>query len=384
MARLDLGKVVPTKGLDYFTENDIEEIVEEVSNTIYIPTKLSEFQNDSGFIDNTYHDNTKQNVINDLDTIRSGASKGATSAQPSDLTDFITKDVNDLSYYYTKTETDSKISSVYKYRGSVATYQDLPDTNLTIGDVYNVETDGSNYAWDGTDWDKLGGTIDISGKEDKTNKVTSISSNSTDTEYPSAKAVFDTFSRKMIPSDTSNSNRWEVSELEVGRYYTNIPYENVFITCLGNTNYNLSSVYDHIDVVKKFSECEVGEVFMIFTTISTNSGGQISNSYFKKTSNSITQNNTGVISFVYSNMAVDNFIYEAHFQNYPYMSSDKQPTTNRQLTPKKYVDDKFSAVPVFDPTSLSGYDSSATQILKNINGTLTWVADYQDGDNLSY
>lgn len=32
---------------------------------------------------------------------------------------------------------------------------------------------------------------DISGKEDKTNKVTSISSSSTDTEYPSAKCVYD-------------------------------------------------------------------------------------------------------------------------------------------------------------------------------------------------
>lgn len=34
---------------------------------------------------------------------------------------------------------------------------------------------------------------DISGKEDKTNKVTSITSESTDTEYPSAKAVYTLF-----------------------------------------------------------------------------------------------------------------------------------------------------------------------------------------------
>lgn len=32
---------------------------------------------------------------------------------------------------------------------------------------------------------------DVSGKEDKTNKVTSLSSSSTDTEYPSAKCVYD-------------------------------------------------------------------------------------------------------------------------------------------------------------------------------------------------
>lgn len=36
-----------------------------------------------------------------------------------------------------------------------------------------------------------GTTPDISGKEDKSNKVTSLSSSSTDTEYPSAKCVYD-------------------------------------------------------------------------------------------------------------------------------------------------------------------------------------------------
>lgn len=36
-----------------------------------------------------------------------------------------------------------------------------------------------------------GGGGDVSGKEDKSNKVTSLSSSSTDTQYPSAKCVYD-------------------------------------------------------------------------------------------------------------------------------------------------------------------------------------------------
>ena len=63
---------------------------------------------------------------------------------------------------YTKLEVDSKLSTVYKYKGSVATYEELPSANNEIGDVYNVETDGMNYAWDGTTWDKLGVTVDLS------------------------------------------------------------------------------------------------------------------------------------------------------------------------------------------------------------------------------
>ena len=56
----------------------------------------------------------------------------------------------------------SAISGVYKYKGSVSTYDDLPTTDLTIGDVYNVEDTGDNYAWTGTTWDKLSGVVDLS------------------------------------------------------------------------------------------------------------------------------------------------------------------------------------------------------------------------------
>ena len=55
--------------------------------------------------------------------------------------------------------------------------------------------------------------------------------------------------------------------------------------------------------------------------------------------------------------------------------SSVKPTTNNQLTNKKYVDDKVAGVSSFDPTSIAGYDNTKTQILKHINGTLTWVDD---------
>lgn len=55
-------------------------------------------------------------------------------------------------------------------------------------DTYTITyTDGSTDTFEVTN----GATPDISGKEDKTNKVTSISASSTDTQYPSAKCVYD-------------------------------------------------------------------------------------------------------------------------------------------------------------------------------------------------
>ena len=60
---------------------------------------------------------------------------------------------------YTKIEVDEKITNVYKFKGSVNTYADLPTEDLTIGDVYNVLDTGDNYAWTGAEWDDIGGTI---------------------------------------------------------------------------------------------------------------------------------------------------------------------------------------------------------------------------------
>ena len=62
----------------------------------------------------------------------------------------------------TKQYVDSAVASVYKYRGSVDTQASLPSSDQTIGDVYNVEDTGDNFAWDGTKWDKLAGTVDLS------------------------------------------------------------------------------------------------------------------------------------------------------------------------------------------------------------------------------
>ena len=71
---------------------------------------------------------------------------------------------------YTKEEIDNKLSTVYKYKGTVATYSALPTADRTVGDVYNVEAAdaengieaGDNVAWNGTGWDVLGGTVDLS------------------------------------------------------------------------------------------------------------------------------------------------------------------------------------------------------------------------------
>ena len=62
---------------------------------------------------------------------------------------------------YTKSEVDAKVSAVYRFKSSVASEANLPKSGNTIGDVYNVNDTGANYAWNGSTWDKLSETIDL-------------------------------------------------------------------------------------------------------------------------------------------------------------------------------------------------------------------------------
>lgn len=86
-------------------------------------------------------------------------------------------DITGLTYYKSKedaaneikfvkgSDLDQKINeklvNVYKYKGTVGSYDLLPKNGNTAGDVYDVNG-GMNYAWDGTKWDALGETkVDI-------------------------------------------------------------------------------------------------------------------------------------------------------------------------------------------------------------------------------
>ena len=63
--------------------------------------------------------------------------------------------------YYNKSQVDSKFTSVYIFKGSVDTIEDLPTEGNVIGDVWNVRKNDINYAWTSEGWDALGGTVEL-------------------------------------------------------------------------------------------------------------------------------------------------------------------------------------------------------------------------------
>lgn len=81
-----------------------------------------------------------------------------------DQTDANIKVVSDdlANNYYNKSQVDSKFTSVYIFKGSVDSVEDLPTEGNVIGDVWNVRKNDTNYAWTSEGWDTLGGTAELS------------------------------------------------------------------------------------------------------------------------------------------------------------------------------------------------------------------------------
>lgn len=108
--------------------------------------------------------------------------KLATKADIDGTTTALTKKINTVANNLATHEADFNnphkvtaeqlgLTTVYQYKGSVATYANLPTTGQKVGDVWNIETAdpdhgikaGDNVAWDGAQWDTLGGNHDLSG-----------------------------------------------------------------------------------------------------------------------------------------------------------------------------------------------------------------------------
>lgn len=60
------------------------------------------------------------------------------------------------------------IGAVFNLKGSVATYSALPSTGMVNGDTYQVIDTGLSYYWLDTDWESMGGTVDLSNYYTKT------------------------------------------------------------------------------------------------------------------------------------------------------------------------------------------------------------------------
>lgn len=121
---------------------------------VTVPTKTSQLTNDSTYVKKAEIPTKVSEFNNDMSYVTA----------------------NNITVMLKDYALKSDVSSMYKYKGSVDSYDKLPTGGQTVGDSYNVKgTDsshgikkGDNVVWTGTEWDVLSGTVDLSGYMDKT------------------------------------------------------------------------------------------------------------------------------------------------------------------------------------------------------------------------
>lgn len=146
-----------------------------------VPTKTSHLTNDSGFITDADIPEGASKYTSLPANIATAAVTGTSNAfAPGDHVHAITAATITSALGYTPVNPDSMIE-VMHYKGTKTAVSALPSTGNTKGDVWHVTANGSEYAWDGTEWQELGGVIDIPDNTGSSTTGISIADHSTTT-----------------------------------------------------------------------------------------------------------------------------------------------------------------------------------------------------------
>lgn len=336
----------PIKGVDYFTQEDIA--------SLNIPDDTLDLTNGAGYITNT---------------------------------------VNDLTNYYDKTTIDNKVSSVYKYKGSVATYDNLPSSDLTVGDVYNVEQAdsthgvkaGDNVAWNGTTWDVLAGIVDLSGYQtliDNSHKLSSdlVDDTNNTNKFVSASDITNWNGKYDKPqAGIPSTDLTQAVQTSLGKADTALQnYEIYFVDGISSSEPFLwdgkkRGLYFFTNNSDKFyyqtrqdkavqtkNNTRVMYIF-IFNDIDLTSSTQLDDCFYMQYMETTTNSVKNIMRYVLHGDIQDNAITMSSnalyyqltgsaqiidgvktFSSIPKQNDTTAPTNNQQFTNKKYVDDKIA------------------------------------------
>jgi hypothetical protein len=136
-----------------------------------MPTKVSDLTNDgdgtsgSRFATEAYVGQNGGKIdkikVNNVEQSIASADKSVNITVPTNVSD-LTNDSGFQTASQVATAISAAVASAYKYKGSVATYANLPASGNEVGDMWDVQENGANYAWTGTAWDAMGQIVDTS------------------------------------------------------------------------------------------------------------------------------------------------------------------------------------------------------------------------------
>ena len=231
--------------------------------------------------------NSAKIVQNTVSVVQSSAASAQNSAnQANNAANQVEQIINNMSDYVKtstfeayKQEVSNKISSVYRFKGSVASYNSLPVYDREVGDVWNALDTGANYAWTTDGWDKLSETYDLSAyalKDDVPEKMSDLENDSgfiteeqAETDYVKTN-TFETYKQEVnskissvyrFKGSVENYNSLPVNDQEIGDVWnTSDTGANYAWTSEGwdklSENFDLSEYALKEDVPEKMSDLE--------------------------------------------------------------------------------------------------------------------------------
>lgn len=168
--------------------NHLEDIA-QVAQDIKKIEEIKEFADDIGTVAENIDDVKKvaenadslKDVIENMDDIKAAkeraesASDSAEEARKWAVGTQYERPEGSSKYWAERAKASTE--SAFHYKGTKPSADELPQDGNEIGDVWNVDDTGANYAWTGSEWDKLSETIDLSNyytKEEVNNAIKSV------------------------------------------------------------------------------------------------------------------------------------------------------------------------------------------------------------------
>ena len=361
MAKLDLGKVVPIKGEDYFTNSEIEEIKNDIEQEIEIPTKTSDLTNDSGFINKD---------VNNLTNYTLGVETGSSIDLSLDSSTYVmtlSLKNSDGTVLNTKT-VDLPLESVVvdgdydsTNKKIILTLESGSTIDVPVGDLINgLQSEiTSNNKLSSDLVDDTNNTNKFVTSAEKTTwngKQDELTFDSTPTENSNNPVTSDGIFQALAGAGGGGSvgtvvnpvpTKFVIKNYDVGIYYFfdqpsyfDVAYnpQNVYQTIRISGRPHMAVIFKKISDI---SELEVGEVFAYVLYSSSNN---INFKVFARGSydtSSYTAFDFG--SYNFASTKSNNFTGTNTFNSY-LPTSTLTPTQSTELVPKSYVDAQIQAL----------------------------------------
>lgn len=207
----------------------------------------------------------------------------------------------------------TKLTGVMKYAGQVNNYSDLSDVTKNTGDVWNiVNADtangikaGDNVAWNGSNWDNLSGTVDLSiyaEKADYQKTITSATANGATITFSHKDGTTSTVTVNNVASATAATN--DAKGQKIDTTYEKIADASNVHTSLQNSINGLSTgkqdklTFDNVPTANSSNPVTSGGIKTVLDTKLDKTGTAVSASKLKTARTiSLTGNVSGSATF---------------------------------------------------------------------------------------